>query len=113
MPKADVAEKILPSEPCVFCAEKHFHTARRLVEEYGYTAVNRGNAIGELVLCQWHLWKTGNDALCEMVRAARHLIQQRREAEVDWHPLLTAIDWLASQEASKDLEETKTDKKEA
>ena len=41
------------------------------------------------------------------------MIQQRREAEVDWMPMLEEIDRLASAEAKKILEEEQTNKKEA
>lgn len=101
-PAPKSTRKTRPTDPCVQCAYKHFHTARRLVEEYGYTAENRGSAVGELVLCVWHLWKTGNDALAEQVRDIRHTIQEHREAEVDWHPVVTALDWIVVSELQKE-----------
>lgn len=101
-PASDRPErKILPDDPCVFCAYKHFHTARRLVQEYGYTAENRGDAVGELVLGAWHLWKTENIRLAEKVRDIRHKIEHRRESEVDWGPATDEFDLLIKAEASK------------
>ena len=101
MPKTDTPEIILPSDPCIFCAEKHFATAWRIANEYGYVAANRAAIIGELVLCQWHLWKTDHLDLCEKVRDIRHAVQQRREAEVDWLPALAEMDALATEESKK------------
>ncbi len=100
MPKGDIPHDILPAEPCVFCSEKHLSTAYALAQECGYGPVNRQHIIGELVACQWHIWKT-NLKLAESIRDIRHLIQQRREAEVKWEPCLTAMDALANSEASK------------
>ena len=92
---------ILPSDPCIFCAEKHFEYARRLCEEYGYTDANRGDAIGELVACQNHLWKTGHVNLANAVRSIRGLLQLRREHEIVWKFAAGAIRALAAAEAEK------------
>jgi hypothetical protein len=61
----------------------------------GYVPINRQRIIGELTAAALHLYKA-HPELAESIRAVRHLIQQRREAEVDWHPLLTAMDALAT-----------------
>lgn len=95
-----------PYEPCVFCAEKHLSDALDLARECGYETPNRQAIIGALGSCARHLW-TENRATAEKVRAARHLIQRRREAEVDWNPLLAEIDALAAAEAKKLLEDGK------
>jgi hypothetical protein len=44
------------------------------------------------------LWKP----LAEMIRAARHLVQQREESKIDWTPLLKEVDRLAT-DAANDL----------
>ena len=95
-----------PTEPCVFCAEKHYSTAMRLAQECGYEAPNRQFIIGELCACQWHLHRH-NEVLAEQVRGIRHLIQLRREEEIDWIPVAKEIDALATKEA----QEIKTDPK--
>ena len=106
----DLARAILPTDECVLCAEKHLSTAYALAQECGYEGVNRQRIIGEIVLSQWHVWHS-NMKLAEKIRTIRHLIQQRREAEVDWHPLLTAMDALATAATLEDT--TTTTKKEA
>lgn len=93
---------IYPAEGCELCAEKHLSTAYALAGEAGYVAINRQRIIGELTACALHLYKEHAE-LAEKVRAIRHLIQQRREAEVDWHPLLTAMDWTATAAASENV----------
>lgn len=93
---------IYPHDQCVFCAEKHLSYAWRVAKECGYENTNRQCVIGELQATIQHLW-IDNRALAEQVRAIRHLIQQRREAEVDWHPLLTAMDWTATAAASENV----------
>lgn len=93
---------IYPEDGCVLCAEKHISAAFALAGEAGYVAVNRQRIIGELTACALHLYKEHKE-LAEKVRAARHLIQQRREAEVDWHPLLTAMDWMATAAANENV----------
>jgi len=103
---------IYPATGCELCAEKHLSTAFALAGEAGYVAVNRQRIIGELTACALHLYKEHAE-LAEKVRAMRHLIQQRREAEVDWMPMLAEIDALAAAEAKKILEEKQTNKKEA
>ena len=101
---------IKPDELCVMCGEKHLATAYALSQEPGYVPVNRQRIIGELVACQWHIYKV-DPALAEEVRNIRHLIQNRNEADVDWHPLLTAMDALATAATLEDT--TTTTKKEA
>jgi hypothetical protein len=91
---------IVPTEPCALCAEKHISTAYALAQECGYAPVNRQRIVGELVACQWHLFKDHAN-LAELVRGIRHCVQRRREAEVDWHPILTAVDFIAAKEAEK------------
>ena len=39
--------------------------------------------------------------LAEKIRDIRHLVQQRREAEIDWTPVALEIDALASAEAEE------------
>ena len=89
-----------PAEPCVFCAEKHIGTAYALANETGYESPNRLAIIGQLVAAGWHLYKEHPD-LAAKVRDIRHLIQWRREAEVDWTPVSAEIDKLAVAEAAK------------
>jgi len=64
--------------------------------------INRQRIIGELTAAALHLYKA-HPELAESIRAVRHLIQQRREAEVDWHPLLTAMDWTATAAANENV----------
>lgn len=100
MPPHD-GHAILPSEPCIFCAEKHldyaFHLSSR---EVGYSAVNRADAIGSMVAAQWHLHPFDFE-LAKSLRDIRHRIQMRQEAAIDWKPALSAMDALASAEAAK------------
>ena len=101
----DSGERVKPLYPatqCVFCAEKHLSYANALAEEAGYVAINRQRIIGELTAAALHLYKEHAE-LAEKVRTIRHLIQQRREAEVDWHPLLTAMDWTATAAANENV----------
>lgn len=105
--EADQPTAIQPTDPCILCAEKHFETAYVLCAEYGYTDTNRGRAIGELVLCGWHLWKSGHDNLARAVRKIRVLLQLRRDNKIDWHPAATAIRWAAAAEAKRTAEEAK------
>ena len=100
-PAADYS--IYPAAGCVLCAEKHLSLAYALAGEAGYGIPNRHRIIGELDAAALHLYR-GHRELAEQVRAMRHLVQARREAEVDWHPVLTAIDWLAGQEAAIEKE---------
>ena len=39
----------------------------------------------------------------EYIRAARHIIQKRRESERDWNPLLMEIDRLVTKELKKTI----------
>ena len=110
-PAHKTAPGIYPAEGCELCAEKHLSTAYALAGEAGYVPINRQRIIGELTACALHLYKEHAE-LAEKVRAIRHLIQQRREAEVDWTSMLAEMDALAGQEATKILEE-QTNKKEA
>ena len=87
-----------PSTRCVFCAEKHVSTAYALAQERGYEGTNRAWIIGELVLAQWHL--AGGEA-AEKLREARHLVQARREKDVDWSGVLVAVADLAAAAAAK------------
>ena len=111
-PASKTAPGIYPAEGCELCAEKHLSTAFALAGEAGYVAVNRQRIIGELTACALHLYKEHKE-LAKKVRAILHLIQQRRETEVDWMPLLAEMDALAAAEAKKILEEEQTNKKEA
>ena len=88
-----------PDDPCVFCAEKHFATAKRLAYEVGYDGPNRQDVLGELVLCGWHLARSGALDLWNEVRRIRTLIQFRRENEVDWRKAAMGIDALATAKA--------------
>ena len=101
---------IYPATGCELCAEKHLSTAYALAGEAGYVAINRQRIIGELTAAALHLYKD-HPKLAESIRAARHLIQNRNEAAVDWHPLLTAMDWTATAATLEDT--TQTTKKEA
>ncbi len=101
-PAHKTAPGIYPAEGCELCAEKHLSTAFALAGEAGYVAVNRQRIIGELTACALHLYKEHAE-LAEKIRTIRHLIQQRREAEVDWHPLLTAMDWTATAAANENV----------
>jgi hypothetical protein len=92
---------IVPYEQCIFCAEKHVSDAWDLCREWGYEFPNRQTIIGALGSAERHvmvLWKP----LAEMIRAARHLVQQREESKIDWTPLLKEVDRLAT-DAANDL----------
>jgi hypothetical protein len=86
---------IFPGEGCELCAEKHLSTAYALAGEIGYGAVNRQRIIGELCAAALHLHNDHAET-AGRIRDFRHLVQQRREAELDWNPLLAEIDALAS-----------------
>ena len=103
---------IYPETGCVMCAEKHLSTAYALAGEAGYVTPNRQRIVGEMTASALHLFMEHKE-LAGSIRDARHLIQQRRENEVDWHPLLTAMDALAAAEAAMISKQQPTDKKEA
>lgn len=109
LPGKNATHKTRPEDTCVSCAEKHVATAWTFATERGYEHANRIYVIGELVAAEKHI---ADASVRERVRAIRHLIQQRREAEVDWTPMLAEIDGMAAAEAKKLLEE-QTNKKEA
>jgi hypothetical protein len=46
-----------------------------------------------------HLWRLSLP-LAEKIRDVRHLVQHRKESEIDWAPLISEMDWQASREAS-------------
>lgn len=94
---------IMPDEPCVLCAEKHLSTAWSLAREAGYTPVNRQHVIGELVACQWHIFRAQPD-FAEQVRQARHLLQWRKEQEIDWRALLEKMDALVVKDLKAEQE---------
>lgn len=70
----------LPDEQCDICAEKHFSTAKRLSEEFGYVAINRQDIIGELSAATWHVYRQ-NIYIAEKIRDLRHKIQARQIPE--------------------------------
>lgn len=93
--------KVLPNEPCIFCAEKHISDAWDLCRECGYEFPNRQTIIGALGSAEKHLFENWRPMFVK-VRMARHLAQLRREFEIEWEPILREIDRLAS-EAAKAL----------
>lgn len=94
MPEID-AHDILPSEPCVFCAEKHLSYAYHLSKEVGYSQPNRDDIIGALVAAQWHVHPFSMP-IAKALRVIRHQIQERKEADVDWLPVISAMDTLVT-----------------
>ena len=91
----DMDRRTLPTDECVLCAEKHLATAYALATENGYEGTNRASTIGQLCLAQWHCWHA-DAKLAEAIRDVRHLVQQRREAEVDWSGVIIRMDGLAA-----------------
>ena len=89
-----------PDAPCVFCAEKHLSYAWRLAAECGYAEANRQAIVGELYACEAHLFSSQQE-LAGKVRAARHLVQYRREGEIAWEPLMIDMDALVQEELKK------------
>ena len=89
--------KLLPAAHCVLCAEKHLSTAYALAQECGYLTPNRQAIIGQLVATQWHLYAEHRE-LAGKVRDIRHIIQQRKENEIEWAGVLAAVDALAKNE---------------
>lgn len=96
----DIERKILPTDECLLCAEKHFSTAYALASESGYEGPNRLSIIGQLCLAQWHCFRA-DPGLAGLMRDIRHLVQQRRETEIDWGPAATAMNLAAAAEAAK------------
>lgn len=96
-----------PGEACVFCAEKHLAFAAALAQECGYVPVNLQWIIGELVACQWHLFRT-HGAFAAKIRSARHALQHRDEDGIDWSALLSEMDAIASAEAENEKKEMRT-----
>ena len=94
---------ILPNDQCVFCAEKHLSDAWDLVREAGYIFPNRQKIIGALGSASSHLFVEHRE-LSRQIRDARHLVQFRREEEIDWLPLVSKMDALANAEATKSKE---------
>lgn len=97
---------IYPETGCVMCAEKHLSTAFALAGEAGYVTPNRQRIVGEMTASALHLFREHKE-LAGSIRAARHLIQQRREKEVDWMPMLAEMDAQAAAEAAK-IKDTST-----
>ena len=64
---------------------------------YATTVEYRKRLVGELVQAQWHTYKE-HPEFAQRLRSARHLIQQRREGEVDWHSILAELDAMVSAE---------------
>lgn len=91
----DAPHLIRPDEPCLFCAEKHISAAMQLANECGYETPNRQKIIGELVLAQWHVYRT-HYPLAEKLRDIRHLVQSREESKIgsSWSDVCTEIDML-------------------
>lgn len=88
-----------PIEGCLYCAEKHISTAAALAREVGYSGVNRGYIIGEIVAACWHLigMKLDScDKLAAKLRDFRHKIQSRKEDEfcTNFAPYLEEIDHI-------------------
>lgn len=94
------SEGTAPTDACALCAEKHLSTAYALACESFYENENRQRIIGELTAASWHVYRL-DKALALSVREARHAIQERREAEVDWKPMLAAVDALAGKEVAE------------
>ena len=97
---------IYPETGCVMCAEKHLSTAYALAGEAGYVTPNRQRIVGEMTASALHLFREHKE-LAGSIRDARHLIQQRRETEVDWEPMLAEIDALATA-AAEELKKQET-----
>jgi|BioPla2DNA2_1021312.scaffolds.fasta_scaffold09058_2 hypothetical protein len=93
---------VYPATQCVECAEKHISLASALAWEFGYAAPNRQRIIGELGAAALHLYKRW-PSMAQMCRDARHIIQKRRESELDWNPLLMEIDRLVTKELKKTI----------
>lgn len=91
----DMERKTLPSDECVLCAEKHLASAYALSVENGYEGTNRASTIGQLCLSQWHCWRADIE-LAKSIRDIRHLVQQRREAEIAWEPVLKKMDEIVN-----------------
>ena len=92
--------RTLPETECVLCGEKHLDTARAWWIEgqvSGYTVENRPSMVGELCAAAFHVWPKDR-RLAEILRDIRHLIQNRKEFEVDWLPALEAMDRLVQSE---------------
>lgn len=90
-----------PITPCIFCAEKHYSTAMALANEVSYTSSNRQFIIGELVAAQLHVYKKYPE-LSQKIRQIRHLVQYRKENEIDWIPICLEINEIIT----KKLQET-------
>jgi hypothetical protein len=101
VPDADIPDHtIRPEEPCAFCAEKHLATAYALSRETGYESVNRASVIGELCLCQWHLW-VEHLAVASTIREIRHLVQSRKEVGADkWREAIRMMDEITTAEVA-------------
>lgn len=93
----DTARKFVPTDECVFCAEKHLATAYALAQENFYEAKNRDRAIGELCLAQWHIYHLDME-IAKQMREMRHLIQMRKEKEIEWTPALNVMAALVEKE---------------
>lgn len=92
-----------PTEPCLYCCEKHLSTAWALARERGYVAVNRQAIIGELVGAVFHL-PLDEMELSAKIREARHAIQDRegKEKAIDWEGLVRSIDSLINVQIARE-----------
>ena len=94
--KKDFKKK--PNEYCLFCAEKHFSTAKQAYYELGYQRTNRQLIIGQLELARKHLSK--DEKLQLKIRDLRHRIQDRKVTitESEWDQICLLIDRKINQE---------------
>ncbi len=102
---APIVRPHFPATQCIQCAEKHISLASALAWECGYKAPNRQRVIGELAAAALHLCVEHKE-LADRVRAVRHLIQQRKEPEVQWDDLLTEMDKVVMADLEKDNQQS-------
>lgn len=99
---------ILPEEQCDMCAEKHFSTAKRLSEEFGYVAINRQDIVGELSAATWHIYRQ-NISIARKLRDLRHKIQMRQTPELnEWQDICLDFEELLGYRIEQHLCENKT-----
>lgn len=109
-PERERVPPIYPATQCELCAQKHLaHAdcirraqiqlalAHALKYEPGYEQINHMRIIGELSACALHLYKD-HPELAGKVRAVRHLVQERKDSEAEWEPLLIEMDAVATKE---------------
>ena len=92
-----------PQDSCLICAQKHFTTAMRAMNEFGYQDKNRSFAIGELGLALNHV-QTDHPQLAAKMRIVRRRIQYHQDPQIGskWDEICADLDAGIAKELAAD-----------